>query len=119
MLFVTSHLIVVTLLATIHFNNFDNTERGHLPFSLFLINGITFGLFAGVFGTIDFFHNQDALSLLILMTSLMGLTVFVIRSETAHQEHMDKIYKHISDQNFLKLVLDTHNHALIVMNDQC
>mmetsp|Transcript_12284 Transcript_12284/g.19050 ORF Transcript_12284/g.19050 Transcript_12284/m.19050 type:complete len:137 (+) Transcript_12284:346-756(+) len=46
------------------------------------------------------------------------MTSSLVSGETAHQEHLDKMFKHIADKKFLTLILDIQSDALLVLNDK-
>jgi len=106
-------------LALYHFQYFDNEEKGHFTFGIIYLALITFGTMASAYGPVAFFQNNDAVYLLIILLVVFGVVLVLARSETYHQEHIQKIFKHISNQQFLKLVLNTHSSGLLILNEEC
>jgi len=102
-----------------HVHSFNTEEAGHFTFSAVYLLLIILGVFAGIFGTDALVNNSSIGFLFGMMMIMFVVVVFFIKSETVHQEHLDKMFKHIQDQRFLKLVLDTHNEGLLVLNSDC
>jgi len=80
---------------------------------------IVFGIMASVFDLRAFLNSENALANLLTIVIIFLILAALAKSETYHQEHISKIFRHISDQQFLKLVLNTHESGLVVLNENC
>ena len=120
LLMLSSHLnlIIGMIFYTFHLHNFNNQQRGHQTFSI--------GYFLLIIGTsyINIFgleKHENGLG--VLITTVLGVFVpfvFVMNmTELSNTEHIQKMYKQIHDQKFLKLVLDTHSEGILVLNEKC
>ena len=75
------------------------------------------GFIASVFGTDSL--NGDGIYMIVLLMFSYGIAAFLAKNEAAHHELIQRMYVQISNQEFLKLVLDTHSSGLLILNGEC
>ncbi len=107
-----------TLFFVFHLLFFNPDEAGHTIFGVFYFSLLFFTSYFSIFGLkVDRFtrHSKLVLSCFFL---LLPLVIAMVKSETTHTEHIRKMFKNISDQEFLKLVLDTNPAGLAILNEE-
>mmetsp|Transcript_11661 Transcript_11661/g.17712 ORF Transcript_11661/g.17712 Transcript_11661/m.17712 type:complete len:126 (-) Transcript_11661:1024-1401(-) len=80
-----------------HLHNFDHSQRGHTTFGIIYFNLICFAVYSSVYGFSLSEMDQLASTLLFFTVLTLPLVLVLVRSETAHMEHVQKMLKNISD----------------------
>jgi len=105
-----------------HFHYFNSEEKGHLIFGFLYMNMIFVGVAMSIFDAQEIkkrFLENDIAMLIIFFVFVQMLSLHMSISESVHNDHIQQIFEHLSDQEFLKVVLNNQTESMIILNDKC
>jgi len=116
MIYVSIALTGCCFCTCIHIHSFNSMEKGHFSFSILMLILIVSGIFLSAYSPTEFVEARKT-KILSISFIIIFIFIMLVRSEAAHKDLIEKLLKHLSDQQFLRLVLDTHSSGIVVLND--